>query len=44
MTNPLRTSWDTPFELPPFDLIEDEHFAPALDAALIDARSAIAAI
>ncbi len=44
MTNPLRASWDTPFELPPFDLIEDAHFAPAVDAALEDARAAIAAI
>ncbi|MCF2869647.1 M3 family metallopeptidase [Octadecabacter sp. G9-8] len=44
MTNPLRDTWDTPFELPPFDLIKDEHFAPAVDAALQDARAAIAAI
>lgn len=44
MTNPLRASWDTPFELPPFNLIEDTHFAPAVEAALADARAAIAAI
>ena len=44
MTNPLRTPWDTPFELPPFDVIEDAHFAPALDEALDEARAAIAAI
>lgn len=34
MTNPLLTTWDTPFGLPPFDKISDEDFAPALDAAL----------
>lgn len=44
MTNPLRAPWDTLFELPPFDLIEDAHFAPAVDAALTDARAAIDAI
>ncbi|MGJ8612268.1 MAG: M3 family metallopeptidase, partial [Octadecabacter sp.] len=36
--------WDTPFELPPFELIEDTHFAPALNEALDEARAAIAAI
>ncbi|KAG1713663.1 Dipeptidyl carboxypeptidase [Nymphon striatum] len=30
--------------LPPFDLIEDAHFAPAVEAALKDARAAVAAI
>ncbi|MCW1950151.1 MAG: M3 family metallopeptidase, partial [Octadecabacter sp.] len=44
MTNPLRAPWDTPFELPPFDLIEDAHFAPALEEALEEARASIAAI
>ncbi|MCF2906546.1 M3 family metallopeptidase [Octadecabacter sp. CECT 8868] len=44
MTNPLRAPWDTPFELPPFALIEDAHFAPALEEALIEARASIAAI
>jgi len=44
MTNPLLTDWTTPFELPPFDLIEDAHFAPAVDAALDQSRANIAAI
>ena len=44
MTNPLRAPWDTPFDLPPFDLIEDAHFASALDEALAESRAAIAAI
>ncbi len=28
--NPLLAKWDTPFGVPPFDLIEDEHYLPAL--------------
>lgn len=28
--NPLLAEWDTPFGVPPFDLIEDEHYLPAL--------------
>ncbi len=44
MMNPLREDWTAPFGLPPFDLIDDEHFAPALEAALAEARAEIAAI
>ena len=44
MTNPLLTDWTTPFGLPPFDLISDEDFSPAVDAALERARAAIDAI
>ncbi|MCB5200400.1 M3 family metallopeptidase [Loktanella sp. TSTF-M6] len=44
MTNPLLTAWDTPFGLPPFDAIEDDHFAPAVEKALGEARAAINAI
>jgi peptidyl-dipeptidase Dcp len=44
MTNPLLTEWTGPFALPPFDAIEDAHFGPAIDAALDEARAAIAAI
>jgi peptidyl-dipeptidase Dcp len=43
-TNPLLSDWDTPFGLPPFDRIEDAHFAPALDMALAEGRAAVAAI
>ncbi|MCZ6536778.1 MAG: M3 family metallopeptidase [Gammaproteobacteria bacterium] len=28
--NPLLAEWDTPFGVPPFDLIEDEHYLPAM--------------
>ncbi len=44
MTNPLLTPWDTPFGLPPYDRITDADYAPAVDAALAQARAAIAAI
>ena len=44
MTNPLLTAWDTPHGLPPFDAIRDEDFAPAVDAALNEARANVAAI
>ena len=44
MSNPLLAEWTTPFGLPPFDDISDDDFAPALDAALDEARANIAAI
>ena len=44
MSNPLLTAWDTPFGLPPYDRITDADYAPAVDAALVQARAAIAAI
>lgn len=42
--NPLLTSWTTPFELPPFDQIAPEHFAPAFETALTKSRAEIDAI
>ena len=42
--NPLLADWDTPFALPPFDRIEDGHYAEAFDVALAEARAEIAAI
>ncbi|MEM8957053.1 MAG: M3 family metallopeptidase [Pseudomonadota bacterium] len=41
MTNPLLADWETPFELPPFDRIEDSDFEPAFEEALVEARAAI---
>ncbi|TFG96369.1 MAG: peptidase M3, partial [Calditrichales bacterium] len=32
--NPLLADWDTPFETPPFNLIEDQHFMPAYEVAM----------
>lgn len=44
MTNPLLTDWSTPFGLPPFDVISDDDYGPAVDTALDEARAAIQAI
>jgi peptidyl-dipeptidase Dcp len=44
MTNPLLSDWDTPFNLPPFDAITDDDFAPAVETALEEARANVAAI
>ncbi|OIP82126.1 MAG: peptidase M3 [Rhodobacterales bacterium CG2_30_65_12] len=44
MTNPLLKEWTGPFALPPFAEIEDDHFGPAIDAALDAARANIAVI
>ena len=42
--NPLLSEWNTQHGMPPFDLIKDEHFAPAFDAAFKESRRAINAI
>ncbi len=44
MTNPLLSDWNTPFALPPFDLISDSDYSPAVDAALAEARANIGTI
>ncbi|WP_210527968.1 M3 family metallopeptidase [Rubellimicrobium arenae] len=42
--NPLLSDWTTPFGLPPFDLIRDADYGPAVDEALAEARAGIQAI
>lgn len=42
--NPLLTAYTTPFEVPPFDKIKDEHFKPAFDEAFKQHNAEIAAI
>jgi len=42
--NPLLTPSALAFGAVPFDLVRPEHFEPAIDAALAEARAAIAAI
>ncbi|MCU0457703.1 MAG: M3 family metallopeptidase [Bacteroidales bacterium] len=37
-SNPLLQEWNTPYELPPFELIRPEHFRPAVEEAIIIAR------
>ena len=44
MSNALLGAWDGAFGLPPFAEITDADFAPAFEAALIEARANIAAI
>jgi peptidyl-dipeptidase Dcp len=34
MNNPLLQSWNTPFETPPFHLIETVHFKPAIEESI----------
>ncbi|MDZ4310197.1 MAG: M3 family metallopeptidase [Cypionkella sp.] len=42
--NALLSAWDGEFGLPPFAAISDADFAPAFEAALVEARANIAAI
>lgn len=42
--NPLVTRFDTPFGVPPFDLIERAHFKPAFEVGLAEHVAEIAAI
>ena len=44
MSNVLLGAWDGAFGLPPFAQISDADFAPAFDAALVEARANIAGI
>ncbi|MTI46106.1 peptidyl-dipeptidase Dcp [Roseibium hamelinense] len=39
--NPLLQDWTTPFNLPPFADIKEDHFGPAFEAAMADARTQI---
>ncbi len=42
--NPFFSNWNTPFEIPPFNLIKDAHFGPAFDAAFKQSRAAVDAV
>jgi peptidyl-dipeptidase Dcp len=42
--NPFFEAWATPFELPPFDRIRPEHFAPAFDRGMREHAADITAI
>ena len=39
--NPLLEKWQTPFNTPPFNIIEPSHFKEAIDEAIKDAESEI---
>jgi peptidyl-dipeptidase Dcp len=43
-TNPFSTRSARPFELPPFDEIGEDHFAPAFDAGMAEHRAEVDAI
>jgi len=40
-TNPFLKEWNTPHQTPPFQTIKHEHFIPAIDASLIEARDEV---
>jgi peptidyl-dipeptidase Dcp len=42
--NPLLAPWDTPFGVPPFDEIENDHYLPALRTGMSEQQAEIAAI
>ncbi|MEM9056925.1 MAG: M3 family metallopeptidase [Pseudomonadota bacterium] len=42
--NPLLENWDTPYGVPPFARIDDEHFMPAFKKGLLELREDVAAI
>src|ERR1700726_894462 len=42
--NPFFEAWHTPFELPPFDRIRQEHFPPAFDRGMAEPAAETAAI
>ena len=37
--NPFLEDWDTPFGVPPFSRIEDEHFMPAFKKGILEMRA-----
>lgn len=41
MNNPLLKDFNTPFQTPPFDKIKSEHFMPAIEAAIKEAKQEI---
>ncbi len=42
--NPFFTEWATPYGIPPFDAISDDHYKPAFDAGIEELRVEVAAI
>lgn len=42
--NPLLAEWDTPFGVPPFDQIKNEHYLPAFEQAMTENKAEIDAI
>jgi peptidyl-dipeptidase Dcp len=42
--NPLLAEFDTPFQVPPYDLIKEEHYLPAFKKGMEEEKAEIAAI
>ena len=42
--NPFVNEWDTPFGVPPFDNIEDEHYMPAFQQGMAEQKAEVDAI
>lgn len=42
--NPLLAEWDTPYGVPPFDMIRAEHYVPAITEAMVIHKQEIGAI
>lgn len=42
--NPFFKEWDTPYGMPPFEQIKDEHFGPAFEKAIAEARAEVEVI
>jgi peptidyl-dipeptidase Dcp len=42
--NPFMQEWNTPYGIPPFSAIKDEHYMPAFKKGILDLRADIAAI
>ena len=42
--NPFLSEYDTPFGVPPFDIIENEHFIPAYKEGISQQEAEIEAI
>ena len=42
--NPFLQEWDTPFGVPPFNVISDDHFLPAFKQGVLELREEVAAI
>jgi peptidyl-dipeptidase Dcp len=39
--NPFVKPWETPYGVPPFDIIKDRHFMPAIKAGILELRKEI---
>ena len=44
VANPFDQKWDTPFQIPPFDQIKDEHYLPAVNKGIDILKKEINAI